>query len=68
MASGKNRLAGKSQSKRFIDAAPELGCDESGERFDKALRAVAKHKKITLKPSKKGQRTDPIAPSQGLGL
>jgi hypothetical protein len=34
----------KSQSERFKQAARELGCDESEERFDKALKAVAKHK------------------------
>lgn len=34
------------QSQRFIDAARELGCDESEERFNEALRKVAKHKPV----------------------
>lgn len=32
------------QSKRFEQAARELGCDESEEAFDAKLRQVAKHK------------------------
>jgi hypothetical protein len=32
------------QGATFIRAARELGCDESEERFDAALKAVAKHK------------------------
>ena len=34
----------KSQRKAFEEAARELGCDESEERFDETLRAVARHK------------------------
>jgi hypothetical protein len=37
-------MAKKSQVQKFRDAARELGCDESDERFEEALRAVAKHK------------------------
>ena len=32
------------QVKAFRKAARELGCDESEERFQEALRTVAKHK------------------------
>jgi hypothetical protein len=34
----------KSQIQKFREAARDLGCDESDERFEEALRAVAKHK------------------------
>lgn len=30
----------KEQSARFIETARELGVDESGEQFDRAIRAV----------------------------
>jgi hypothetical protein len=32
------------QSERFKEAARELGCDESEERFDEALRKIGKAK------------------------
>lgn len=32
------------QSKQFMKTARELGCDESEERFDDALRKVGKQK------------------------
>jgi len=34
----------QSQSQRFKQAAREVGCDDSEERFNDALKAVAKHK------------------------
>lgn len=40
----KTQPSHSAQSKAFIDAARELGCDESEERFNEALRAVARHK------------------------
>jgi hypothetical protein len=40
------------QVKRFRKAARELGCDESEERFQEALRTVAKHKPKEPKPKK----------------
>ena len=43
-SSGKRPENPTEQSQRFIDAARELGCDESEERFNETLRAVAKHK------------------------
>ena len=35
-----------SQSDRFIDAARELGCDESEEAFAEVVRQVAGHRHI----------------------
>jgi hypothetical protein len=35
------------QSAAFIEAARQLGCDESEERFNEKLKAVAKHKPRT---------------------
>ena len=32
------------QSKRFVDAARELGCDESEPHFEEKLKKVARHK------------------------
>ena len=34
----------RSQSERFIETAKMLGCNESEEPFDSALRTIAKHK------------------------
>ena len=46
-----------SQSDRFKEAARELGCDESEERFDAALGKIVKHKpppdEKTIKPATK---------------
>ena len=44
MPSRKGSEAQATQSERFIKAARELGCDESEEAFDAALRKVAKHR------------------------
>ena len=33
----------KSQRQRFKEAARELGCDDSEEAFDEALKKVARH-------------------------
>jgi hypothetical protein len=49
----KKQPATQSQSERFKQAARELGCDESEERFDANLKAVAKHKPKDDKPVKK---------------
>jgi hypothetical protein len=50
------------QGKMFIDAARELGCDESEEKFDAALKKVAQHKggnqasaPASNKPKKEGR-------------
>jgi hypothetical protein len=34
----------KEQSRKFLDAARALECDESEERFDAALKKIAAHK------------------------
>jgi hypothetical protein len=39
------------QSEQFVKAARELGCDESEERFNDALKAVAKHKPREATPA-----------------
>ncbi len=39
------------QAKRFIEAARELGCDESPEAFEAAVKKVARHKPIEEKPT-----------------
>jgi hypothetical protein len=36
--------ADKQQSKRFVEAARALGCDEDPARFDEILKKVARHK------------------------
>lgn len=40
----KAKMDDKEQVKRFNQAVKELGADESEERFQDALRKVAKHK------------------------
>ena len=39
------------QSKRFIEIAREAEADSSKEEFDRALKKVAKEKKIKTSPS-----------------
>ena len=34
------------QSARFIEAARELGCDESPDAFEAAVKKVARHKPV----------------------
>ena len=34
------------QSVRFIEAARELGCDESPDAFEVAVKKVARHKSL----------------------
>ncbi len=36
----------KRQSKTFIEAARELGCDEDPAHFDEILKKVARHKPV----------------------
>ena len=38
------------QSARFIEAARELGCDESPGAFEAAVKKVARHKPVEEKP------------------
>ena len=42
----------EAQSARFIEAARELGCDESPGAFEAAVKKVARHKTIEPKPAK----------------
>lgn len=37
----------KSQKQRFIETARELGCDETGEKFDEAFRKIVPPKEPT---------------------
>jgi hypothetical protein len=53
------RNATGDQTQRFIEAARELGCDESEERFDDALRKVAK-----AKPKPEAEKPKPKKPGQ----
>ena len=49
----------QSESERFKQAARELGCDESEERFDEVIKKVAKHRPANSqqsKPAAKGQQ------------
>lgn len=39
---GKGSAAEPEQYQRFLDAARELGCDESEERFAQVVRAIAR--------------------------
>ena len=41
----------EAQSARFIEAARELGCDESPDAFEAAVKKVARHKPVEEKPS-----------------
>ncbi len=41
----KSSTADPNQSARFIEAARELGCDESPGAFEAAVKKVARHKK-----------------------
>jgi hypothetical protein len=53
MAEKSDRNQEKSQSERFKQAARELGCDESEERFDRALKKVAKPVPKAAEPKKR---------------
>ena len=51
----KTAAKSKSQAKRFIDAARELGADEDEARFKKALRDIARAD-VPLEDRKKPKR------------
>lgn len=42
----------KTQSEKFIEAARELGCDESESAFDEKLKKLAEHKPESEKSEK----------------
>ena len=46
----KETTADPDQSARFIEAARELGCDESPGAFEAAVKKVARHKPVEEKP------------------
>lgn len=46
-----------SQGQKFLDAARELGCDESEDHFDVALKKVAAHKSVGNPPPPKMPET-----------
>jgi len=52
-----NPTGPKSQPERFIEAARELGCDESEETFRAAVRKVAKAPYVKHEP--KGKKKPP---------
>jgi len=54
MAVRKPQADGSEQVAKFREAARELGCDDSEERFDAALRKVASSPP-TPKPTPKGK-------------
>jgi hypothetical protein len=56
----KKQPAGENQSERFKQ---ELGCDESEERFNAALKAAAKHK--PREHQEKIAKSPPIKASSG---
>ena len=45
------KKADPAQSARFIEAAQELGCDESPNAFEAAVKKVARHKPVEEKPA-----------------
>ncbi|HTB66461.1 MAG TPA: hypothetical protein VK727_09545 [Steroidobacteraceae bacterium] len=42
------------QSARFIEAAKELGADETGKKFERAFKKVVKAKPKASRPALKG--------------
>ncbi|HEY8098519.1 MAG TPA: hypothetical protein VIE65_20840 [Methylobacter sp.] len=47
------------QSKKFIEAARELGCDDDPAHFDEVLKKVARHKPDGGEPAKPAPRSAP---------
>ena len=43
-AGSSKKMTQKEQSERFIETARELGVDESGNQFEKAMRLIDKHR------------------------
>ena len=50
------------QSARFIEAARELGCNESPDAFEAAVKKVARHKPVEDKPAGAPSTPDPASP------
>lgn len=57
-SNGSKKLMKQSdQVKSFVEAARQLGCDESEERFDAALGKIVKHKPLPDdKPTKPAEK------------
>lgn len=49
----KPKLSDKEQSERFIEAARELGVDESGKEFDRTFGKIASHGRVFPRPERK---------------
>jgi hypothetical protein len=49
---GARDMAKKSQVEGFRETARALGCDESEERFNQALKRVARHESTTNKQTR----------------
>ena len=47
----KAKAVDSNQSARFIEAARELGCDESSDAFEAAVKKVVRHKPVEEKPA-----------------
>jgi len=56
---GENARSGAEQVKAFRKAARELGCDDNQERFQDALRTIAKQKPKPNLSGKEKQRAKP---------
>jgi hypothetical protein len=54
----KNLLTNSVQSRRFIDAAKELGCDTDEVKFNATLGKVARHKPASERPPAKDSKKD----------
>lgn len=52
------------QSARFIDTARELGCDDSPDAFEAAVKKVARHKPVEGKASEPEKQNDETSTSK----
>lgn len=57
----KDIAADPEQSARFIEAARELGCDESPDAFEAAVKKVARHKPLDEMPGNEGMNVPPLS-------
>jgi hypothetical protein len=59
MAKPKNAESQSEQSKRFIEAARELGCDDDEDALKERMKRLAESKPTTLKSLVKKPRKKP---------
>ena len=52
----KTKTHDEDQSARFIEAARKLGCDESPDAFEAAVKKVARHKPVEDHPENEGDK------------